>query len=70
MIETIPSYSPSLTVRTVAGIMALRNIDRPQQDLITLHLPEDAGVAQLVEQRFRKPQVGGSIPLAGSMLSA
>ena len=25
-----------------------------------------AGVAQLAEQRFRKPQVGGSIPLAGS----
>ena len=25
-----------------------------------------AGVAQLVEQRFRKPQVGGSIPLASS----
>ena len=24
-----------------------------------------AGVAQLVEQRFRKARVGGSIPLAG-----
>ena len=27
-----------------------------------------AGVAQLVEQRFRKPQVAGSIPVAGSTL--
>ena len=27
-----------------------------------------AGVAQVAEQRFRKPQVGGSIPLAGSSL--
>jgi hypothetical protein len=27
---------------------------------------QEAGVAQLAEQRFRKPQVGGSIPLAGS----
>ena len=26
-----------------------------------------AGVAQLVEQRFRKPQVVGSIPIAGSI---
>jgi hypothetical protein len=26
-----------------------------------------AGVAQLVEQRFRKPQVAGSIPVAGSI---
>ena len=29
-----------------------------------------AGVAQLAEQRFRKPQVGGSIPLAGSIYQA
>ncbi len=27
---------------------------------------QGAGVAQLVEQRFRKPQVVGSIPIAGS----
>ena len=27
-----------------------------------------AGVAQLAEQRFRKPQVAGSIPVAGSRL--
>ncbi len=27
-----------------------------------------AGVAQLVEQRFRKARVGGSIPLAGLLL--
>ena len=27
-----------------------------------------AGVAQMVEQRFRKPQVAGSIPVAGSRL--
>src|SRR5213593_535652 len=29
-----------------------------------------AGVAQSAEQRFCKPQVGGSIPLASSMLPA
>ncbi len=29
-------------------------------------LASHASVAQLVEQRFRKPQVGGSTPLAGS----
>jgi hypothetical protein len=29
-------------------------------------LSSSAGVAQLVEQRFRKPQVVGSIPIAGS----
>src|SRR2546426_2893571 len=29
-----------------------------------------AGVAQSAEQRFCKPQVGGSIPLASSMRSA
>jgi hypothetical protein len=28
-----------------------------------------AGVAQLVEQRFRKPQVVGSIPIAGSIIT-
>lgn len=28
-------------------------------------MDENAGVAQLVEQRFRKARVGGSIPLAG-----
>src|SRR5436853_352599 len=33
-------------------------------------LCSDAGVAQSAEQRFCKPQVGGSIPLASSMLPA
>ncbi len=29
---------------------------------------QNADVAQLVEQRFRKPQVVGSIPIVGSIL--
>jgi hypothetical protein len=29
---------------------------------------KDAGVAQLAEQRSRKPMVGGSIPLTGPIL--
>jgi hypothetical protein len=32
-------------------------------------LSSSAGVAQLVEQRFRKPQVVGSIPIAGSIIT-
>src|SRR5437762_14387188 len=32
--------------------------------------PRSAGVAQLAEQRFRKPQVGGSSPPSGSPLLA
>jgi hypothetical protein len=32
-------------------------------------LSQDAGVAQSAEQRFCKPQVGGSIPLASSTFS-
>jgi hypothetical protein len=30
--------------------------------------PDQADVAQLVEQRFRKPQVTGSNPVVGSMV--
>jgi len=30
--------------------------------------PVRADVAQLVEQRFRKPQVAGSIPAVGSLI--
>src|SRR3989441_11392947 len=40
-----------------AGLNSLRRLVR---------VGARAGVAQLAEQRFRKPQVGGSIPLAGS----
>ncbi len=34
-----------------------------------MHSSAVAGVAQLVEQRFRKPQVARSIRVAGSIIS-
>ena len=40
---------------------------RPRPVFLSSH--QGAGVAQLVEQRFRKPQVVGSIPIAGSIKS-
>jgi hypothetical protein len=38
--------------------------------LTPVHILESAGVAQLAEQRFRKPQVARSIRVAGSILSS
>ena len=38
----------------------------PDQDLLLPLSHPGAGVAQLVEQRFRKPQVARSIRVAGS----
>ncbi len=41
----------------------------PNHQLFLILAPDNkiATLAQLVEQRFRKPQVGGSSPLSGSM---
>ena len=52
---------------TETGIECSSGVDRSAQ---TLETTVYAGVAQLVEQRFRKPQVAGSIPVAGSILSS
>jgi hypothetical protein len=42
----------------------------PNHQLFLILAPDNkiATLAQLVEQRFRKPQVGGSSPLSGSIL--
>src|SRR5436853_7584306 len=49
---------------SVAGMVACQTLR------LRCTLCSDAGVAQSAEQRFCKPQVGGSIPLASSMLPA
>ncbi len=54
------SQNSSLTAYRVVVIMA-RAISG-----VTCLVSKDAGVAQLVEQRFRKPQVARSIRVAGS----
>jgi hypothetical protein len=48
----------------VAAIMP----DKTSSNLPLSH--QGAGVAQLVEQRFRKPQVARSIRVAGSIISS
>ena len=57
------SHNTSLTVCEVGRYHG------PCNQRVTYHVFRDAGVAQLVEQRFRKPQVARSIRVAGSIAS-